>query len=190
MGTLGIWERIKKGDRTALQQLFDQYYHPLCIYLLQYTKKMDEAEDIVQNIFLNLWERRTTLNIKRSLKSYLYSYAYNEFIEATRKDKRDTLLIDRLTYEALQPKIEQSYQQKETIMDKLSSSIDSLPPRCKEILLLSKMEGYDYKSIADKLEISVKTVEAQMQIAFKRIRKEFKRDGVIFFLIQDYTFTK
>ncbi|MDO5979509.1 RNA polymerase sigma factor [Flavivirga spongiicola] len=178
-----LWKLIKQNDDKALQMLFDLHYKPMCYYAIQFVKQMPEAEDIVQSVFIKLWTKRHNITINTSLKSYLYRSVYNNYIDEFRKDKQKEKYLESLKYDMLTEHIdiEDSSEFQEKI-DRIKTLVDTLSPRCKEVLLLSKQEGYKHREIAEKLEISVKTVESLMSTAFKKIRAGFE-DGDLFFIL-------
>ena len=134
---------------------------------------MDDAEDIVQEVFVKLWDKRHSININSSLKSYLFKAAYNAHIDRVRREQRNNLFLTELKYHALQSYTEEINGSEEK-MTKIKMIVDQLPQKCKQIFLLSKSEGLKNKEIAISLSISIKTVESQMRIAFQKIRNEFK----------------
>ena len=171
-----LYHQIKQGDAEAMKSLFHLHYKPLCTYVVQFTKSMPEAEDIVQGIFVRLWSNRETLTIVTSTKAYLYRSAHNAYIDTYRKSKKEILLLDRLKYEALSNQLEEDDTLLQQRLAKTKLLISVLPERCKEVLLLSKKEGYKNREIAKKLEISIKTVEAHLAVAIKKIQDSFKDD--------------
>lgn len=162
-----------KGDARAYQTIFDLYYSRLFSYVNTYTKNENNAKDIVQETFIKLWNNREKIDKKSSILAYLHKIAYNIFIDNYRKGKRQQSLLDSLSYQANINSIENNdieiTQKKIEIVKK---SIKELPPRCQEVFILSKYEGLKYTEIAETLNISVKTVEAQMGKAFSYIRKQ------------------
>lgn len=177
------WLNLQKGDERSFKKLFDLYYKPICIYLLQYTRDLHDAEDIVQGVFVELWEKRKKIKITQSLKSYLYKASYNSFIDKTRRDKRNDAFLDTLKYKSMQMTSEEDRESYQERITKIQELVQLLPERCKEILILSKRNGLKYSEIADELNISIKTVEAQMRLAFQKIREGFKDDELFLFLI-------
>ncbi|TPN82773.1 RNA polymerase sigma factor [Aquimarina algicola] len=171
-----IWIRIQNGDNQALELLFERYYRPLCSYALQFTKHMPDAEDIVQSVFIKLWSKREELHINTSLKAYLYKSVYHTYIDKSRKNKKRQEFLDTLQYEALLYQVDDDNDIFEKKLKKLNGLIANLPEKCKQILLLSKQENYKNREIAKKLNISIKTVEAQLRIAFQKIREGFQSD--------------
>ncbi|WP_149273118.1 RNA polymerase sigma factor [Pareuzebyella sediminis] len=174
-----IWERIKEDDDAALKVLFDRYYKPLCIYALQFSKSLPDAEDFVQGVFITLWSKRNEIHIQTSLKAYLYRSVFNTCMQNKRKEKKIEKSLELLKWEILQEQVEEDSTLLPQRIERIKCLVDALPDRCKEILLLSKREGYKNKEIAEKLGISLKTVESQMSIAFKKIRLGFKKANLV-----------
>lgn len=169
-----LWKRVQDGDDQALKQIFDLYYRSLCTYIVQFTHNMDNAEDIVQNTFITLWTKRNDIYIKSSLKSYLFRVAYNKFIDTARTHKKEIELLNTLEYEAINSILEEDNTIVEQKTESIKNLINRLPDKCKEILLLSKEKGLKNKEIAKKLNISIKTVESQIRIAYQKIKKGYK----------------
>ena len=174
-----IWERISEGDDLALRILFDRYYKPLCIYALQFSSSLPDAEDFVQGVFVTLWSKRKEIKIQTSLKSYLYKSVFNSCMQNKRREKKIEESLELLKWEILQEHIEEDGALLSQRIERIKCLVDALPDRCKEILLLSKREGYKNIEIAEKLGISIKTVESQISIAFKKIRLGFKKAHLV-----------
>lgn len=178
-----LWKRIQDGDRDAMKKLFELHYKPLCTYAFQFTGLMEDAEDLVQNAFIKIWTRRKELHIHTSVKAYLYKSVYHAFLQQKRSGKPTELFLESLKYEALTDRIDEDdslYQEK---IEKIKALLELLPDRCKEILLLSKRDGFKNREIAEKLGLSIKTVEAQINIAFKKIRNGVKDSNLLLFLL-------
>ncbi|WNH09011.1 RNA polymerase sigma factor [Thalassobellus suaedae] len=175
---------IQKDDKAAFEFLFKSYYKGLVGYITTYTQDIQLSEDIVQHSFIKLWNNRNKLLIETSPKNYLYNIAYNRYIDLYRKKKREGDLIKELCLQNLRSNIEENKDVLEKRIDKLKKIIEHLPPRCKEVLYLNKQRGLDYKEIAEKLNISPRTVEEHIRIAFKKIRIGFKENILLFFLFK------
>ncbi|WP_299672116.1 RNA polymerase sigma factor [uncultured Polaribacter sp.] len=184
MKSNSLWIRIQQHDELALKELFNLYYKPLCSYTVQFTQRMPDAEDLVQSVFVKLWMKRESLTINTSIKSYLYKAVYNAYIDKFRKNKKKEDFFENLKYEAMSFELEDDENELHAKIEKLKSIVNDLPERCKEILLLSKWEGYKHREIAEQLNISLKTVEGQLRIAYIKIRKGFDKDDklILFFL--------
>ena len=173
-------ELLQKGDEQSFTKLFEVLYQPMVAYLLQYVNKVADAEDIAQNTFIKLWEKKDDLNLTVSLKSYLYSIAYNMFIDNYRKEKKTQTYLDSLKQEALQSIIEEPEENFQKKMRLIEQTVNNLPKRCRIIFNMHKKQGYSHKEIAKELNISTKTVESQISIALKRIREVFKDKSDLF----------
>jgi len=183
MDDLKLISLLEKGDKDAFTQIFERYYAPLVAYINQYTHDFSEAEDLVQNCFTIIWEKRERLTISTSVKSYLYSTAYNLYIDAYRKNRKISLYLDSLKSEALNEIVSESAEDLKKQLEVLNKAIEALPPKCREIFILNKKEGLSYKDIARQLDISVKTVEAQIRIALIKIRERLKKNSLIFLFL-------
>ncbi len=178
-----LWRRIQQNDNQSLKELFDLHYKPLCSYAVQFTHCMIDAEDIVQSVFIALWDKREKLEIETSLKAYLYKSVYNAAMNKFRKDKQKDAFLEKLKYEALRSQIIEDNTLLTKKIIKIKSIVAALPDRCNEIIMLSKVEGLKNREIAERLSISIKTVESQIRIAYKKIRKEFKDNDMLLFLL-------
>jgi|TARA_B110000967_G_C18899429_1_gene573480 RNA polymerase sigma-70 factor (family 1) len=181
---IDLIKSLKKGDEFGYTHLVKTYHHKLCVYAVSLTNNDDSAEDIVQNVFMSIWRNRGKLKEEFVLKSYLYKSVYNEFIDQYRKQKTVVTLekkyIDALTY-IVEEEDEKSL---ERLMKIVKKEIENLPPKCKQIFLLSKEEGLTNIEIAEHLNVSIKSVEAHITKAFKILRSTLshKVDGVLFLL--------
>ncbi len=161
-----------KYNKKFFTEMYVEHYAPLVSYLYQFTNNISEAENIAQNCFTKIWQKRKSLTIKGSFKSYLFSVAYHTFIDSTRVNNKENLLIQELKKDAINEIYIESDTDLEEKISIIQYAIDQLPEKCKEIFLLSKIEGLPYKKIAEKLNLSLKTVESQMRIAFIKIREK------------------
>ncbi len=173
---------IQQGDETAFKTFFNLHYKACLAYMTTLTQDAAAAEDITQQSFIVLWEKRATLHDAKAAKQYLYLTARNLFIDRYRHLKSRQNVYAQLKHEALRNRIEEDRDLLELRIEKLKAAVNQLPPRCQEILYLNKQEGLKYAEIATHLNISVKTVEAQMRIAFNKIREEFDKDDRLLML--------
>lgn len=165
---------IKKGNKKAFKFVFEAYYEPIFIFVQNLTKDRFQSEDIVQDSFIKLWNNRSKIDDNTSIKNYLYKIAYNRFIDKYRKNQRKQMLQQEWYFQKIVEISEESNSIKTRKLEKLKREVDLLPPKCREIFVLSKFDGLKYKEISTKLNISIKTVENQIGIAFTKLRKEFK----------------
>jgi RNA polymerase sigma-70 factor (ECF subfamily) len=170
-----LLNRLKNDDVQALKVLFDRYYSNLCRYLSLIFKNQIIAEHIVQDIFVYLWENRHNLEITSSLESYLHSAgrykALNHIRNLKRREEIHQALLEGKTVESDESEERMETEELEKV---ISEAIDSLPARCRKIFLLSREKDLSYKEIAKLLDISLNTVENQMSIALKKLRKILK----------------
>lgn len=176
--------QIKEGNKLAFKQFFDQYYQPLYVYLTNFTPDIHSAEDLAQIVFVDFWNKRTSIEVHSSIKSYLYKMAYNQFLTTLRKQKKEATLLEQLKYDALQTFTTPCEAELEQKNQRLWKVIGHLPERCQEVVKL-KMQGLKYREIAETLGLSVKTVESQMRVAFIKIREEYNEDLLLFVLVME-----
>ncbi|MCY4562703.1 MAG: sigma-70 family RNA polymerase sigma factor [Flavobacteriaceae bacterium] len=176
--------RLKEGDESAYGYMIDVYDHRLCLYANSLVSNILLAEDIVQNVYLKVWEKRHKLNPELSLTSFLFKSVYNDCITEFHKNKQITAL-KRKYIEELDAIFEDKDQDSlERLIKMVTLAIQELPPKCKQIFLLSKKEGLTHIEIAEYLNLSPKTIERHITMAFSRIRKNVrsKTDIVLFVL--------
>jgi len=169
-----ITMKIQRGDLKEFEKIFREYYSLLCHYAFRFVKNSDQAEDIVQDLFFQLWENREKLEIHTSLRAYLYRATYYNSLQLIRKQGvknqfEEYLKNNKKEYSLLTEAVEE--QEVNAI---IQQTLKSLPDRCCQIFKMSRFEGLKYHEIADKLSISVKTVEANMGRALKDFRKSLK----------------
>ena len=177
-------ESLKNGEEKAFIYLVDQYNQRLFGYALSLTKDHAEAEDILQNVFLRAWEKRKKMNITTSLQNYLYKSVRNEFLNQYKKT-RSTMILEQKYFEALE-KVTSTQDENEfqiTLL-RITKEIQNLPPKCREVFIMSRKEGLTNLEISEYLNISVKTVEAQITKAFTVLKKELdEKCSTIFFIL-------
>lgn len=175
-------ESLRNGDEGAYTYLIDTYHHKLCIYANSLAKNIYSAEDIVQNVFIKVWEQRARLKSDHAIKSFLYKLAYNEFIDLYRKNQ-SLFSLEKTYHDALNSVVlEDDSESFQRILKVVNKEIESLPPKCREVFILSKKEGLTNIEIAEHLDVSIKTVEAQITKAFSILRSslEEKVKSVLF----------
>lgn len=168
-----IIKKIQKGDIRAFESLFRAWYLPLVNYGASVIKERDAAEEIVQELFYIIWRDRQKINITTSVKGYLFRSVYNKSIHYLNHRKVVMKHASEATPEtgtdSTDPYEIMKYME---LNDKMSIILERLPERSAQIFCMSRFEGLKYSEIANKLAISVKTVEANMSRALKEFRKE------------------
>ncbi|MCL6296374.1 RNA polymerase sigma factor [Jejuia spongiicola] len=177
-------KELKSGNTDAYTFLVEQYNQKLCVYAFSLSHDHNLAEDIVQNVFIRVWQQRNKFKNDFVIQSFLYKLVYNEFIDQYRKMK-STMAIEKKYIDALDFILEEDDKTGiEKLITLVKKEIENLPPKCKRTFLLSKQEGLTNIEIAEYLNVSIKTVEAQITKAFSIIRKKVgnKTNGILFLL--------
>jgi RNA polymerase sigma-70 factor (family 1) len=174
-------ESLKNGEPKAYTYLVDSFHHKLCIYAFGLTNDHDYSEDIVQNVFINIWKKRNQLKDDFSIKNYLYRSIYNEFIDQYRK-KKSVVELEKKYIDALSSIVEEDENSLDRLITIVNQEIENLPPKCKQTFLLSKKDGLTNIEIAEYLNVSIKSVEAHITKAFSILRKTLgeKMQGILF----------
>jgi RNA polymerase sigma-70 factor (ECF subfamily) len=166
---------LKTGDITAFEMLFRTYYQPLCNYAYTFVQDRDEAEEIVQSTFLNVWEKRDNLSIHTGVKPYLYAMVRNASLNVLKheKIKQQHVTMEMAVAERSVESVTRTVMASE-LETKIYKAMDKLPEQCRLVFKLSRFEELKYSEIAEQLNISIKTVENQMGKALKIMRDQLK----------------
>ena len=170
MNDIFLLRLLKSGDKQAFKLLFDSYFEALCRFMYIYLGNKQDAEEIAIDIFMYLWENREKIEIKLTFKGYLFQTARNRCLNALR-DRKNTLAIDEISGTEIPQADMGSPLEMEELSRLIEEAVLSLPGRCHEIFVKSREEKLTNQEIADEMNISVKTVEAQITKALKRIRE-------------------
>ena len=167
--------QIKKGDIKAFEQLFRLYYSSLCWYATSIVGNRETAEEIIEELFYTIWKEKERLNIFRSVKSYLYTATWNGCLQYHRQRQKDEEMQKKMQQTTpictSSPEEEAEFEELQKVIDKC---LNQMPERCRHIFLLHRDEGLKYTEIATRLDISVKTVEANISKALALLRKEIE----------------
>jgi RNA polymerase sigma-70 factor (ECF subfamily) len=164
---------IRAGNERIFEEIFRKYYQSLCNYANSILKEIEEAEEVVQNLFLSIWEKRTELEISISLKSYLYRAVHNHCLNRIKhlKVREEYQQYAVNFYDASYESVSQTVMKNE-LEQKIEEAIRKLPEQCRLIFRMSRFEELKYHEIAEQLELSPKTVENQIGKALKILRVE------------------
>jgi len=166
-----LLEKLKEGDRKIFTRLFEYYYSSLVIYADRYVHDQKAAEDIVQSVFVRMWENRHEIKAA-SIRFHLVSSVKNRCIDLIRKEWTKGKYIQRQIY---QPDHQESeFWAESELKEMIETAIAKLPPRCREIFILSRFEGLKSKEIALRLNLSQRTVETHITNALKVLRNDLK----------------
>ena len=168
-----ILDGLKNGEETAINELFRTYFAPLCGVAHRIVQDEAVAKDIVQEVFVRLWTHRRTLRIQQSLMGYLRRSVVNAAIDHGRRHyEQKKASLANAPKEQLASSLHADDQTKNADLARLVEvAVSQLPERCRLVFVLSRHEELSYKEIAQRLDISVKTVENQMSKALKMLRQ-------------------
>lgn len=164
-----IFNRIKDDDSDSFEELFNLYYESLCNFAYLFVQDKNVAEEAVSDVFISIWQKRKSINIKKNLRAYLYKSTKNAALFYTRKHKINIVNIDDIN-------VGNEFDTPETLLIKAEKSvlinkiIANLPKRAGLVFRMHKVDGFKYREIAEVLNISEKTVENHMGNALRHLR--------------------
>lgn len=166
---------IQKGEEAAFESVFKAYYSRLCSYANTMLNDSEEAEEMVQNTFIVLWENRANVDIHTSLKSYLYRAVHNSCLNRIKHMKvRQEHSAYVLHTQEEEVESTSNVVIGNELQQQINVAIEQLPPQCKRVFTMSRYENLTYAEIAAQLEISVKAVDKQMVRALRILREQLK----------------
>lgn len=156
--------RLKEGDQVAFYNIYERYCRRLYGFVFRYIKQEAEAEEIVQEVFVKIWEARERIDENSSFESFLFTIAYNTTISLLRKRSSEKKYLEHLKsvqqFDSAPDLIDEIYSKE--LAEKVQTLLNELTPRQKEVFQLSREEGFTHDEIAKKLNISVNTVKKHM----------------------------
>lgn len=175
---------LKEGNRIVFEQIFREYYSLLCNYARRYTLDKSTAEEIVQDFFCRLWDKHSEIQINTGFSSYLRKSVINHCLNYLRKLETERKFIEH------GDKLEETHgtidhDSNTELGDMINKAILELPEKRREIFELSRYDGLKYQEIAEKLDISIKTVETQMARSLEFMRKYLKDFITVIVLIMN-----
>lgn len=162
------------GDVQLFELLYRRYFVRLCAFANKFLNDTFASEEVVQDIFLKLWESRATLRDDGSAKSFLFQAVHNKSLNVLEHQNvvnRHSEIIRAVYANPLEFDVSESIMAKELNL-RIQQIVNDLSPECKRIFLMSRSEGKKQQEIADELHLSIKTVETQMNRALKKLRLE------------------
>ncbi|WP_280745355.1 MULTISPECIES: RNA polymerase sigma-70 factor [unclassified Parabacteroides] len=173
MNDKALLNRIQQGDTDAYNQMFGLFYSPLCEYASQYISDAD-AEELVQDLMVYVWENRKHLVVEKSLKSYLFVSVKNRCYNVSR-NKQSRINIHSYLYDKLKDQFEDpDYYMIDEITTSIAKAIEELPESYRETFKMSRFDEMPNSEIANHLNVSVKTVEYRITQSLKILRVKLK----------------
>jgi RNA polymerase sigma-70 factor (ECF subfamily) len=174
---------LQKGNVVAFDSLFDVYSPKLFGFAVKYFKNETDAEELVQEVFVKVWERRHTINSELSFKAYLFKIALNYIRKYFNKRAISLRYLESLQNNpemtAIEPFMEDNF---ESVLQKITLIIEQMPPRRREIFVKSKLEGKSSKEIAAELKITTGTVDNHVSEGLRFIRTHISSENLPFLL--------
>lgn len=168
-----LMQQVKAGNMFAFDALYMKYSKRLYKFVFSILKSQEDSKNIVQEGFLQLWEKRSSVKKDVSVKSFIFTIAYHSAVAVLREKAKESKYLDYLkTLQHPEEEPEDIEQQYTDMVRQVEVIINSLPARQKEIYLLNKVQKLKYKEIAERLNISVNTVETLMSRSLKTIREK------------------
>ena len=181
-----LLKQLSAGDKGALNEIYDRYSARIYRFAFGYLKSEPDCMDIVQEVFMRLWNKRSSVPTDSNLEAFLFTIARNTIISAFRKKISEQKYLEEIRHLVVKnhsdTERQVSYQ---FLTDEVKELIDRLPEQRKRIYLLSKEKGLPNKAIAEKLQISVKTVEDHMTKARKFLMENLKEYGFLAILFYE-----
>ena len=171
-------DRLKAGDESALTAIYKKYWQQLFLSACNVLKDKQACEDVIQELFIKIWNSRDNIEIAVSLKAYLYASIRYEVYRQIRAGVATSDVFDALADRLQSPATHENLEYKE-LVSQVNSVVETLPEKCREVYKLSREEYLTHKQIASRLNISTKTVENHLTKALKQLRTSL---GTLFLL--------
>lgn len=165
-------EAIKQGNQKVFEYLFHYYYSGLVVYATKYVESREIAEDLVQDFFVNTWLKRDYLAINQSIKSYFFTSIRNRSLDYLRHQHVKTKSIKKIAEQTTDQAQPDHFIIESELRSVIENAIDKLPPMCREVFVLNRMQGLKPNEIAAQKKISVRTVEGHIGKALKLLKTD------------------
>jgi len=169
-----LFEQVRKGDKNAFEKLFRTYFSHLCAYSNSFVQDIDEAQDIVQDFLFDIWQKKEKLPVDVPVRAYLFKSVHNRCLNVLKHKKVVQKHIDTTLSEYNEEMFDESIAEPNPLHDKIRQTIDKMPPERRKVFIMHRYDELKYKEIAERLNISIKTVENQIGKALNFLRDELK----------------
>ncbi len=190
MSDLDLFNALKKDDNASFETLFRKYFKSLTVFANKLLHDLDESQDLVQEVFVKLYENRNTLEVHTSVKALLYQSVRNKSLDRIRSKNTKSGHHEQILALSSDDHIDDSDSILQVeLEEKIYSAISNLPDQCQLIFKMSRLEGKRNQEIAEELNISKRTVETQISNALKKLRVEIFQylKGLIFIVLHFFS---
>lgn len=177
---------LRERNKVVFDFVFHYYYSGLCVFAERLTGDSKSAEDLVQDLFVHLWIRHDSIQILSSVKNYLFTSVKNRALDYLKKESgKSRKILYASKDQHLDENLSLQWIAESELQEAIDRSLALLPARCREIFVMSRMEGLKNQEIAEHLNLSVRTVELQISNALKQMRISLKDylPGLILFIL-------
>ena len=178
-----LFEKMQRGDTSALEYFFREYTDVLYYRALGFVKDNLAAEDIVHEVFIRFWQLRKNLKITDSVPGYLckaVDHRCHNYLEHLKVKHR---YEESQKWEEVMEEVSEDEEELDIMRERLKVFVDSLPEKCREIFVLACIEGLKYREVAERLDVSVNTVKTQLKSAYSKLRTEFNENDLKIILL-------
>ncbi len=181
---------LKMGDEREFERFFHAQFRPLVAHAIKFVRDPEEAQEIVQDTFVRLWDKREEIQAETSLSAYLYTSVRNHCYNLSKHQEVQNKFRDYVRHSSSEFE-DEANDREELLLDHMEEVVGSLPDQCQLIFRMNKFEGLKYQEIADSLDLSVKTIENQMGKALKIVREKMRAYASFsLFILQSFKFFK
>lgn len=181
-----LLQGLRDGEERAIEVLFRDHYQSLCNYANTFLNDIDESEEVVQQLFIQLWDKREAMNINSSIQSYLFRAVRNSSLNKIKHSKVRRLYAEEVNALAQHSEPSSTITLQNELQEQIKVAIESLPEQCRLIFKMSRFEELKYSEIAEQLGLSIKTIENQMGKALRIMREKLKDYLVLIIMLMPY----
>ena len=172
--TYDLVRKLKKGDISSFDRIYQQYYKKVYLFARGILKSHEDAENIVQEVFIKIWEKHKELDENQSFESFIYTISYNTSISLIRKKLSEKSFLEEWFRRLENEKQVVNEADYNDLRERTNRLIDQLPERRRQVFRMSREEGLTYVEISEKLGISINTVENHMATSLKFLRQHLE----------------